>query len=79
MIKLNIIETFDQYLTKQFEISEDDLKEWKITEEQLKAFVADPMSVEEDIHDIIMDMIGCLDPVLSLEDFDLKETSYGLL
>lgn len=67
MITLKTIEKYDQTIFRTYELTEDVLDNWGVTKAQVEAFISDQDSVEEDVYDIIMDMIGTEDEVNSHE------------
>ena len=67
MITLKTIEIYDQTIFRTYEFTEDVLENWGVTKAQVEAFISDQDSVDEDVYDIIMDMIGTEDEVDSHE------------
>ena len=67
MITLKTIEKYDQVIFRTYEFTDEVLENWGITKAQVEAFISDQDSVDEDVYDIIMDMIGTEDEVDSHE------------
>jgi hypothetical protein len=67
MITLKTIEKYDQTIFRTYEFTDEVLENWGVTKAQVEAFISDEDSVDEDVYDIIMDMIGTEDEVDSHE------------
>jgi len=67
MITFKTIETYDHSIIRTYQFTEDVLENWGVTKAQVEAFISDEDSVDEDVYDIIMDMIGTEDEVDSDE------------
>lgn len=67
MITLKTIEKYDQVIFRTYEFTDEVLENWGVTKAQVQAFISDQESVDEDVYDIIMDMIGTEDEVNSHE------------
>jgi len=67
MITLKTIEKYDQVIFRTYEFTDEVLENWGVTKAQVEAFISDQDSVDEDVYDIIMDMIGTEDEVDSHE------------
>ena len=67
MITLKTIEKYDQTIFRTYEFTGEVLENWGVTKAQVEAFITDQDSVDEDVYDIIMDMIGTEDEVDSHE------------
>ena len=67
MITLKTIEKYDQTIFRTYEFTDEVLANWGVTKAQVEAFITDQDSVDEDVYDIIMDMIGTEDEVDSHE------------
>ena len=67
MITLKTIEKYDQVIFRTYEFTDEVLENWGVTKAQVEAFISDQDSVDEDVYDIIMDMIGTEDEVNSHE------------
>jgi hypothetical protein len=67
MITLKTIEKYDQTIFRTYEFTDEVLENWGVTKAQVEAFISDQDSVDEDVYDIIMDMIGTEDEVDSHE------------
>ena len=67
MITLKTIEKYDQTIFRTYEFTDEVLENWGVTKAQVEAFISDQDSVDEDVYDIIMDMIGTEDEVDSTE------------
>ena len=67
MITLKTIEKYDQTIFRTYEFTDEVLENWGVTKAQVEAFITDQDSVDEDVYDIIMDMIGTEDEVDSHE------------
>lgn len=67
MITLKTIEKYDQVIFRTYEFTDEVLENWGVTKAQVEAFISDQDSVDEDVYDIIMDMIGTEDEVDSTE------------
>ena len=76
MITLKTIEKYDQTIFRTFEFTDEVLENWGVTKAQVEAFISDQDSVDEDVYDIIMDMIGTEDEVDSYEDVESYEVLY---
>ena len=70
MITLKTIEKYDQTIFRTYKFTDDVLENWGVTKAQVEDFIADQHSVDEDVYDIIMDMIGTEDEVDSHEVCD---------
>ena len=70
MITLKTIEKYDQTIFRTYEFTDEVLENWGVTKAQVEAFITDQDSVDEDVYDIIMDMIGTEDEVDSHEVCD---------
>jgi hypothetical protein len=67
MITLKTIEKYDQVIFRTYEFTDEVLENWGVTKAQVEAFISDQDSVDEDVYDIILDMIGTEDEVNSHE------------
>ncbi len=67
MITLKTIEKYDQVIFRTYEFTDEVLENWGVTKAQVEEFISDQDSVDEDVYDIIMDMIGTEDEVNSHE------------
>lgn len=58
-----------EYVCKEYDIDEASLKEWGLTLQQLKDFLADPENAPDEVHDLVYEMVENLDYEIYDEDF----------
>lgn len=76
MITLKAIEKYDQVIFRTYHFTDDVLENWGVTKAQVEAFISDQDSVDEDVYDIIMDMIGTEDEVDSHEVIESADVTF---
>jgi len=69
MIKFRRTTYTNEAICKEFEIDEATLKEWDLTPQQFKDFLADPDNAPHIVSDLAYEMIGEL-------DFEVYDESY---
>lgn len=76
MITLKAIEKYDQVIFRTYQFTDDVLENWGVTKAQVEAFISDQDSVDDDVYDIIMDMIGTEDEVDSHEVIESADVTF---
>ena len=68
MIKFRRTTYTNEAVCREFEIDEATLKEWDLTPQQFKDFLADPENAPDEVFDLAYEMIGELDYDIYDED-----------
>jgi len=79
VFKVHFSEYTRESITKEFEITQELLDEWKVTEEQIRAFIEDPETVDDDIHDILREMFCDIDYKIYAEDSNFDDEDWEIV
>ena len=74
-MKIRITEFTREYVVKEFALTEEVLRQWEVTAEEVAAYAADPTSVSDELHDAIQYMFADIEYDIYDEDshFDGEE------
>ena len=74
-MKIRITEFTREYVVKEFALTEEVLRQWEVTAEEVAAYAADPTSVSDELHDVLQEMFTYLEYDIYDEDshFDGEE------
>lgn len=79
MFKVHYTEYTRESITKEFEITKELLDEWKVTEEQIRAFIEDPETVDDVAHDILREMFFDIDYDIYAEDSHYDDEDWEIV
>jgi hypothetical protein len=57
-MKVRITEFTREYVVREFNLTQAVLDEWEVTAEEVAAYAADPTSVSDELHDILLEMFA---------------------
>lgn len=74
-MKIRITEFTREYVVREFDITQKILDDWMVTMEDVVAYANDPLSVSDELHDVLNEMFTDLEYDIYDEDshFDGEE------